>query len=275
VEASHVEKRDNICDIHEDHPATHWCNECEQAMCKELASLHHKMKSSFTHHVIVLGENNTYTIQKPVLCARHGKPLELVCTQDECLVCLLCVTTTHNSHCYETVDEHYEKRMNGMPKLVLDAKQTLEKLQKVQGVVEAEQHDVVRNGERVKTEIVAYFNKYHNREASLLSKLEDKVNTKKMILRDQLGSIELSIGNIQGALQQLEVVSNREHKTKVLALTEQLKGQLLALDDNSYNLKDHSNMSFYGGVLCFRGIGENTTAEHNNKHSSRAQHVSE
>jgi len=235
--------KEKICEVHGGHPATHWCHECEQAMCKDLASLHTKISPALsTHHVHLLGEAVSVS-HKPALCNKHGKQLELACIQDKCLVCIACIATTCNGHRCETIDEHYEKRSSVIPKLLADMVQTLGNIQRAQEVVKAEKQAVEKNGEAVKAEVTAFFDQLIDLKKSLLMNVETEMALRNKTLEWQLEGLASHAGSVQVALQQLEMMARIGDKTKTLALLGQLEEQHFTLNDD-YQLLAHANLNF-------------------------------
>ena len=128
-------------------------------MCRDGSLLHKKIKSLSLHNVQPLSEAPVVPKPKVAKCSKHGKELELVCIQDQCMVCVSCIVTTHHGHKCETVDEFYEKQVDPLQELVKSAKAKLQELEKAAEVVKAEKQLLVDNNEEEGRKITDFFDK--------------------------------------------------------------------------------------------------------------------
>ena len=97
------------CDLCTDqgarHAATHFCLECQEHYCKDVARMHLAMKMSSSHHLSLLPEpeirdpQHHNTADMPAAkCAKHGEDIKAFDTHCNKLLCLLCVAVDHFGH---------------------------------------------------------------------------------------------------------------------------------------------------------------------------------
>lgn len=92
-----------LCD--EPHPASHYCHDCSVGLCSMVARIHAKVKAISSHRIVEMEEAKGVPALKagPVVCEVHHEPAKLLCLDDNTLVCVLCVATTHAGHKFETL----------------------------------------------------------------------------------------------------------------------------------------------------------------------------
>lgn len=90
--------------------ASHWCNDCCEALCGECVSFHNSMKALSGHRMLPMNELKNKSLNIPIhydYCDSHkGKKLEIYCFDHETPCCLTCMTV-HHRKCEKvtTIDE--------------------------------------------------------------------------------------------------------------------------------------------------------------------------
>ena len=104
VRSRKVLNEDRVCSLCEDDvTATSHCSQCDLKLCDRCVRSHKKVPFTAGH---VIEQLDQLSIEKlaaasPTMCRSHpDKPVELFCSQHQLAICVLCVTTTHDS-CHE------------------------------------------------------------------------------------------------------------------------------------------------------------------------------
>eukprot|EP00808_Paulinella_micropora_P030260 g45958.t1 len=88
----------NACD--EQHPATSWCLECNENLCKEAARWHTRNKTLQTHRVISLEEleASPQLAAIPIFCSEHNALFRYDDQHCGRVICRDCFPLKHNGH---------------------------------------------------------------------------------------------------------------------------------------------------------------------------------
>jgi len=203
--------QDDICEFHDKkHRATHFCSQCTQVMCEEMAKAHKKSRGTQSHQIVPISEKSK-EICKPVFCEKHNKEVELFCEQDGSLVCLLCVATTHYGHCCKIIEDAFER--NRILDEIFEARcvvaqidTTFEKMSGLKPFLEESKAEVT-------AKVNAYFDEQIRlcqlRREQLLTTISATTKKKIRILKreeNEIGSklsekILLSINNLEGLVK--------------------------------------------------------------------------
>ncbi len=82
-----------------------------QLICLDVATTHTRLKSCKSHQVYELGASLQPSTRShlAIQCPKHHEEIKLMCVQDDCLVCLLCLATDHHGHKCVTLEEAYQQ----------------------------------------------------------------------------------------------------------------------------------------------------------------------
>ncbi|CAC5399723.1 unnamed protein product [Mytilus coruscus] len=89
-----------ICDLrHLTTSSTHWCRECEEALCIDCKEHHSLSKASRSHHIIPISEYNKlppFVTTISLLCSYHNEKYVQYCVKHECPICFKCINEHGN-----------------------------------------------------------------------------------------------------------------------------------------------------------------------------------
>lgn len=84
-----------ICDLrHETKPSTHWCPECEEALCSDCMEYHGLSKGTRKHKIIPISQYQSlsnFVKDLQQLCIHHNEKYKQYCIKHECLICYKCI----------------------------------------------------------------------------------------------------------------------------------------------------------------------------------------
>lgn len=79
-------------------------------MCSEMATSHKKIRLTQNHEILLISEKPK-NLSVPVFCTKHvNKEAGLFCIEDECIVCLDCISAAHQGHHFESILDIFEKK---------------------------------------------------------------------------------------------------------------------------------------------------------------------
>ena len=116
------------CD--EKHPATFFCLDCKENMCKTAAQIHKRSKLSRDHRVLTLKElkANPQLTSVSVLCPEHNDQFRYFDENCGHVICRDCYALNHNGHKCVVVAEAASKYRQEMEALVTKASCQVEKI---------------------------------------------------------------------------------------------------------------------------------------------------
>ena len=123
------------CD--EKHPATFFCLDCKENMCKTAAQFHKRSKLSRDHHVVTFKElkANPQLASVSVLCPEHNDQFRFFDENCGHVICRDCYALNHNGHKCVLVAEAASKYRQEMEALVTKASCQVEKIKAAEGQV--------------------------------------------------------------------------------------------------------------------------------------------
>ncbi|XP_052067487.1 transcription intermediary factor 1-alpha-like isoform X2 [Mytilus californianus] len=84
-----------ICDLrHETKSSTHWCPECEEALCSDCMEHHSLSKGTRRHKIIPISQYQSlsyFVRDLQQLCIYHNEKYKQYCMKHECLICYKCI----------------------------------------------------------------------------------------------------------------------------------------------------------------------------------------
>ena len=116
------------CD--EQHPATFFCLDCKENMCKTAAQIHKRSKLSRDHRVVTFKElkANPQLASVSVLCPEHNDQFRFFDENCGHVICRDCYALNHNGHKCVVVAEAASKYRQEMEALVTKASCQVEKI---------------------------------------------------------------------------------------------------------------------------------------------------
>ena len=126
------------CD--EKHPATFFCSDCKENMCKTAAQFHKRSKLSRDHHVVTFKElkANPQLASVSVLCPEHNDQFRFFDENCGHVICRDCYALNHNGHKCVVVAEAASKYRQEMEALVTKASCQVEKIKAAKDQLEKE-----------------------------------------------------------------------------------------------------------------------------------------
>lgn len=84
-----------ICDLrHLTSPSTHWCEDCEEALCTNYKDHHNLSKASRDHEIIFMSEYNNLPsniVNIDLYCTYHNEKYVQYCVDHACPTCYKCI----------------------------------------------------------------------------------------------------------------------------------------------------------------------------------------
>ncbi len=88
------------------HEATVYCVDCEQYLCDQAARLHGRTRATREHAVVPMEDVEFRQAKPSPQCPFHHMPIEYLCLEDDCLVCVKCLPCPiHNGHRCKAIPE--------------------------------------------------------------------------------------------------------------------------------------------------------------------------
>ena len=107
------------CELCEEDTRIKWrCVECNMSLCDKCKKLHTRVQMSVPHEIVDI-KTSLHDVQPKVIvdnipCDEHkAKMTCLFCRTCDHLVCLDCVSSTHNKHNFEPMDKILSKKLDG------------------------------------------------------------------------------------------------------------------------------------------------------------------
>lgn len=75
--------------------STHWCPDCEKALCSNCSEYHGISKASKSHKIVCLSQYQTlpsFVINIQQFCGQHNEKFKQYCMKHECPLCYKCIT---------------------------------------------------------------------------------------------------------------------------------------------------------------------------------------
>ncbi|CAC5382926.1 unnamed protein product [Mytilus coruscus] len=75
--------------------STHWCPECEEALCSNCSEYHSISKASKSHKIVCLSQYQSlpsFVINIQQFCGQHKEKFKQYCMKHECPLCYKCIT---------------------------------------------------------------------------------------------------------------------------------------------------------------------------------------
>ena len=83
-----------------------YCVDCEQYLCDQAARLHGRTRATREHAVVPMEDMEFRQAKPSPQCPFHHMPIEYLCLEDDCLVCVKCLPCPiHNGHRCKAIPE--------------------------------------------------------------------------------------------------------------------------------------------------------------------------
>lgn len=119
--------------------ATLYCNNCNLALCINCRQEVHDIFPEYKDHDIVkiqIGGTGVFK-QQPV-CDSHKSIFRFFCIACDCLICSECVTSTHNQHRTEKIDNFAKRCRHNMKQIIDQLKKKVEKVEMTIATIDKE-----------------------------------------------------------------------------------------------------------------------------------------
>lgn len=185
----------------EEEIAYHWCNDCNEAVCKNCGKAHRRFSSA--HDVISIKDAPVGRKAVPKYCVSHeNKKLILFCVEHDKLICHACLSESHRQ-CNSIVE--IEKVADGI-KDSAAIKQLKEKMTKLKSILEKTQ---IENEQQLTTINI-------DKEAAI-----DHIKEFLQSFKDHLIQIDI---NLKKKYEKI-VIQNKQNKDILTDLTQSLQEQ--------------------------------------------------
>ena len=153
----------NSCENCLKEQATGYCKQCSKFLCQACINMHNGWVE-FTSHQIMGVEDVAATASKlvplkeqPTMeCPSHSKHLEVYCDTCEQLICQLCtVTKQHRNHEFEPITDAFPRHQQRIMDSLQPVKQKLAAIAAFIQGLEAQERDILEQGQAMKKEIQA------------------------------------------------------------------------------------------------------------------------
>lgn len=172
--------------------AKNFCVECHQNLCQECCKHHRKNKVSKSHKVVAFGTQiNADALAASSLCGQHpAKPLEMLCTECQTVICMMCFAESHHLHKCADVNRlvpEFKSRMKAdvekITALIADMAKETEMIKKANIDLLAEISDaesaIIKRGEQLKQLVDEHTKLLLNELASFKAKKAKEIETEK------------------------------------------------------------------------------------------------
>lgn len=192
------------------HEATVYCMDCEQYLCDQAARLHGRTKATREHAVVPMEDVEFRKVKPQPCCPFHGMPIEYLCLEDDCLVCVKCLPCPiHNGHRCKAIPEALadENRMISAD-LIQEGKGKIDSVSRALKVAEETIDGVDERQKIVKEEVNRYVDGLesvlqHQRE-EMLKQVDETTTRKLKILSAQAEALRGILESLVNGVDHLE-----------------------------------------------------------------------
>lgn len=236
----------DTCDDHQ-HPATSFCLDCKEKMCKDAARWHVRHKAFRDHRVVSLEELNTNPklAAVPVFCWEHNDQFRFF--DEDCghVVCRDCVTLKHNGHKCLSLAEAASKYRQEMEALVTKASSQAEEIKGAEAKVEGVSLELKQAYEKEAALIQGTFREFVAAvtalEHLLMTELDNIYKTKSFTLTEQRDRLRVFQACLESAVQRANTAIQSPGKTELLVARSDIVSTLGALERQPPDLAPQGN----------------------------------
>ena len=176
-------------------PATTWCVECENSLCKHCNDAHQRMKAFKYHNTVPVEDfvKNPKLIlstpEKPESCKSHGKQaLDLYCKTCSSLICRDCTLKDHprETHDFDFIDDVVDEEREKIKQATAPLKRLLERVRNGIKRIEESDKEIDIESEANRRKIRGVYGEVYKLLKQQEEEALEKVNTIKMSLKKTL-----------------------------------------------------------------------------------------
>ena len=230
----------NTCEqCDEQYTAVSYCSVCSAFLCESCTAAHKTIKFLNSHEIESLQSGIAYLPAKKdkiLPCSQHpDKSLELYCKTCQCLVCMLCIVTSHNGHKLGNINCETRKGVERQIKhLVAEAELKLAEYKMNLEYIGEVEKETVDEPVQIIAEINSLFDSLatilESRRAVLLETVETSFNKDLKELWAQKEHMETTIGVLRGTLTFAKQTLQCAHDLELLVLGSQVMARLKELN---------------------------------------------
>ena len=146
--------------------------------------------------------------QTDLICADHGKPLEICCETCEEVICVNCVVRTHKQHKYELITDTYPRQRQKIEGSLIPVKGKVEALKMALATLEERKVKIKESGEGVLEEIhemvEEMINTLHQSERKLSEEVKRVTDAKLEMLSGQIESTQTNLSLLEDVCKYVE-----------------------------------------------------------------------
>ena len=176
-------------------PATTWCVECENSLCKHCNDAHQRMKAFKSHKTVPVEEfvKNPKLVlstpEKPEVCKSHGKQaLDLYCKTCSSLICRDCTLKDHprETHDFDFIDDVVDEEREKIKQATAPLKWLLERVRNGIKRIEENDKEIDIESEANRRKIQGAYGEVYKLLKQQEEEALEKVNTIKMSFKKTL-----------------------------------------------------------------------------------------
>lgn len=265
----------SVCDLrHLTTPSTHWCVQCEQALCFDCKDYHNLLKATTNHKTIDISEYKslpTFVTDIQQFCLYHKDKFRLYCVKHELPICTKCLK--QHMKCYEVLP---------LEELIMDVKtsdefvdleksltDTLDNFKVVREDRESnithikdQRKAITEEHGNLKNQVIQYINKLEEEFIKELDKVElnycDSIRSIVSVIRDkekEINQMRTEIQNMKSYASDLQTfLCIKEFQTRVREIENFLRS--LVADKSTENISIHSTLNVdIQGIMDVKQIG--------------------
>lgn len=225
------------------HDATVYCIDCEQYLCDQAARLHGRTKTTREHAVVPMEDAEFRKARPQPSCPFHGMPIEYLCLEDDCLVCVKCLPCPiHNGHRCKAIPEALadENRMISAD-LIQEGRGKIDLVSRALRVAEETIDGVDERQRLVKGQVNSYVDELEavlqQQRNELLKRVDETTTSKLKILSAQAEALRCILESLVNGVDHLERHDTNEARDLLMkrAFRKSVENTHLSMEPDALN----------------------------------------
>ncbi|XP_067110199.1 E3 ubiquitin-protein ligase TRIM39-like [Osmerus mordax] len=214
---SHSKPGDVSCDVCTGRKlkAKKSCPVCQTSYCETHLEPHQRVAALKKHKLIDPVEN-----LEDRMCQKHERPLELFCRTDQTCVCLMCVTTDHQTHDTVSLEEEYSKRKATMHEILVEMNTMIQirsrEVEKIKRSVETSKRDALEEISDSIEVFTALVRAIEKSRAELIEMIEEKQKAAEKQADESIKDLEQEITELKRRSTELNKFSHSDDHLHLL-----------------------------------------------------------